>query len=301
MATKKFRCKICGYIHEGNSAPDVCPICKAPASEFEEVKETMAANDAAAAKKGGLFADKNSNAYIILYSTVMVVIVAVLLAVAALSLQKRQYENELNEKKNNILQSLNASGENFDQLVKAYVIDADGNKTEKPAAEVFNMMKSNKDLRNLYEQHTLVLFEATDGRVVIPLIGKGLWDDIWGYIALEKDLNTVSGIVMAHKGETPGLGAEIATPAHQAHYKGKKLFENGQFVSISLRKGGAKDPVHEVDAITGGTKTSDGVTTMLRDNLSEYVPFIEKALATTTAPVAAAEEVSNDQNVENNE
>lgn len=301
MATKKFRCKICGYIHEGNSAPDVCPICKAPASEFEEVKETMAANDAAAAKKGGLFADKNSNAYIILYSTVMVVIVAVLLAVAALSLQKRQYENELNEKKNNILQSLNASGENFDQLVKAYVIDADGNKTEKPAAEVFNMMKSNKDLRNLYEQHTLVLFEATDGRVVIPLIGKGLWDDIWGYIALEKDLNTVSGIVMAHKGETPGLGAEIATPAHQAHYKGKKLFENGQFVSISLRKGGAKDPVHEVDAITGGTKTSDGVTAMLRDNLSEYVPFIEKALATTTAPVAAAEEVSNDQNVENNE
>ena len=299
MATKKFRCKICGYVHEGDKAPDVCPVCKASASEFEEVIDP--ASTAETPKKRGLFADKNGNAYILLYSTVMVVIVAVLLAVASLSLQQRQYQNELNEKKNNILQSLNATGQDFDQLVKAYVIDADGNKTEKPAAEVFNMMKSNKDLRNLYAQHTLVLFEVNDGRVVIPLIGKGLWDDIWGYIALEKDLNTVSGIVMSHKGETPGLGAEIATQAHQALYKGKKLFENGQFVSIALRKGGAKDPVHEVDAITGGTKTSDGVTAMLHDNLSEYVPFIEKTLATAAAPIAAAEEVSNDQNVENNE
>ena len=77
------------------------------------------------------------------------------------------------------------------------------------------MMKTNKDLRADYERKTLILFEAADGRVIIPLIGKGLWDDIWGYIALEKDMNTVSGIVMAHKSETPGLGAEIATPAHR--------------------------------------------------------------------------------------
>ena len=139
---------------------------------------------------------------------------------------------------------------------------------------------------------------AADGRVVIPLIGKGLWDDIWGYIALEKDMNTVSGIVMAHKGETPGLGAEIATPAHQALYKGKTLFEKGDFVSITLRKGGAKDPAHEVDAVTGGTKTSDGVTAMLRDNLSEYLPFFEKA---RTAASAAGAEESNDQKVESNE
>lgn len=160
------------------------------------------------------------------------------------------------------------------------------------------MMKTNKDLRADYERKTLILFEAADGRVVIPLIGKGLWDDIWGYIALEKDMNTVSGIVMAHKGETPGLGAEIATPGHQALYKGKTLFEKGDFVSITLRKGGAKDPAHEVDAITGGTKTSDGVTMMLRDNLSEYLPFFEKA---RTAASAASAEESNDQKVESNE
>ena len=186
----------------------------------------------------------------------------------------------------------------IDAMVKAYVVDAAGNKTEKPAEEVFDMMKTNKDLRADYERKTLILFEATDGRVIIPLIGKGLWDDIWGYIALEKDMNTVSGIVMAHKSETPGLGAEIATPAHQALYRGKTLFEKGDFVSITLRKGGAKDPAHEVDAVTGGTKTSDGVTAMLRDNLSEYLPFFEKA---RTAASAAGAEESNDQKVESNE
>lgn len=295
MATKKFKCKVCGYIHEGDKAPDVCPVCKAPASQFEEVTEEKSGNGA---KKGGLFSNKNSNAYIIFYATVMVVIVAILLSLASLSLQQRQYDNELGEKKSNILQSLGTPDGDFDATVRAYVVDADGNKTERLAAEVFDMMKTNKDLRADYERKTLILFEATDGRVVIPLIGKGLWDDIWGYIALEGDMNTVSGIVMAHKGETPGLGAEIATPAHQALYKGKKLFENGDFVSISLRKGGAKDPAHEVDAITGGTKTSDGVTAMLRDNLSEYLPFFKKS---QTAASAAGAEVSNDQNVENNE
>lgn len=181
MATKKFKCKVCGYIHEGDAAPAKCPVCGAPASEFEEIVEAGAGD--AGAKKGGLFSDKNSNAYIILYSTVMVVIVAVLLSLAALSLQKRQYANELGEKKNNILQSLGVPDGDFDAMVKAYVVDAAGNKTEKPAEEVFDMMKTNKDLRADYERKTLILFEATDGRVIIPLIGKGLWDDIWGYRA----------------------------------------------------------------------------------------------------------------------
>ena len=134
MATKKFKCKVCGYIHEGDAAPAKCPVCGAPASEFEEIVEAGAGD--AGAKKGGLFSDKNSNAYIILYSTVMVVIVAVLLSLAALSLQKRQYANELGEKKNNILQSLGVPDGDFDAMVKAYVVDAAGNKTEKPAEEV---------------------------------------------------------------------------------------------------------------------------------------------------------------------
>ncbi|MEG2365707.1 MAG: NADH:ubiquinone reductase (Na(+)-transporting) subunit C, partial [Alistipes sp.] len=98
MATKKFKCKVCGYIHEGSSAPESCPVCKAPASEFVEVKS-------------GMFSDKNSNAYILMYSTVMVIIVAALLAVAAMALQTRQNANILNEKKEAILSSLSAVGE----------------------------------------------------------------------------------------------------------------------------------------------------------------------------------------------
>ena len=121
MATKKFKCTVCGYIHEGKAAPETCPVCAAPASVFVEIED---------AKKKGMLSDKNGNAYIIMYSTVMVVIVATLLAVAALSLQKRQYANELNEKKSSILSSLSAQGQNYDTFIDAYVVDARGEKVE---------------------------------------------------------------------------------------------------------------------------------------------------------------------------
>ena len=105
MATKKFKCNVCGYIHEGDAAPANCPVCGVPASEFTELKQ----------EKKGLFSDKNGNAYIIMYSTVMVVVVAVLLAVAALALKPRQDANDLNEKKQNILASLSAQDQSYDE------------------------------------------------------------------------------------------------------------------------------------------------------------------------------------------
>ncbi len=287
MATKKFRCNVCGYIHEGNAAPEICPVCKAPASEFTELVE-----------KKGLFCDKNSNAYIILYSTVMVVIVAALLAVAAMSLQKRQCANELNEKKQAILTSLSAEGENYDQYINAYVIDAQGNKIE--GEDVFTLLK---DLKTAFEEGKFPVFEAADGRVVIPVTGTGLWGPIWGYVALDKDLNTVVGTILDHKGETPGLGAEIATAKYQANFVGKKIFKGDEFVSITLRKGGAQDVEHEVDAISGGTKTSDGVTLMLANSLKNYLPWIEagRKASTSTPEAAASTDESNVENVENNE
>ena len=289
MATKKFKCTVCGYIHEGKAAPETCPVCAAPASAFVEIED---------AKKKGMLSDKNGNAYIIMYSTVMVVIVATLLAVAALSLQKRQYANELNEKKSSILSSLSAQNQDYDTFIDAYVVDARGEKVE--GQDVFELLK---DLPGAFDDGKFPVFEAKVGRVVIPVTGTGLWGPVWGYVALEKDMDTVSGIVMAHKGETPGLGAEIATPKFQAHFAGKKLFKSGEFVSVSLRKGGAKDPEHEVDGISGGTKTSDGVTAMLRDCLSAYLPYFESQhqAAAQSAPAAANEaassEVSNQQNV----
>lgn len=313
MATKKFRCNVCGYIHEGAAAPETCPVCAAPASEFTELKQG----------KKGLFADTNSNAYIIMYSTVMVVIVAALLAVASLSLQKRQYANELNEKKQAILQSLSAQDRNYDDYIHAYVLDADGNVAE--GEDVFTLLK---DLKGAFDAGKYPVFEAADGRVVLPVTGTGLWGPIWGYVALEKDMNTVAGVIMDHKGETPGLGAEIATAKYQSLFKGKKIFDGNEFVSVKLRKGGARDLQHEVDAISGGTKTSDGVTAMFYNSLENYLPLLNVKRGTQAVPQAPATdavitpepsaeaagihgaapggapeegEVSNDENVGNNE
>ena len=283
MATKKFKCNVCGYIHEGDAAPANCPVCGVPASEFTELKQ----------EKKGLFSDKNGNAYIIMYSTVMVVVVAVLLAVAALALKPRQDANDLNEKKQNILASLSAQDQSYDEYIDAYVVDKEGKRIE--GEDVFALLN---DLPGTFEAGKFPIFEAKDGRVVIPVTGMGLWGPVWGYVTLEKDMDTVAGIIMAHKGETPGLGAEIATPKYQANFVGKTIFEGDKFVSVKLRKGGAKDPAHEVDAISGGTKTSDGVTAMLYNSLENYLPLLEAKRAAEAVPAA---EVSNEENVENNE
>lgn len=287
MATKKFKCNVCGYIHEGDAAPATCPVCAAPASEFTEVTEP---------KKKGLLGDTNSNAYIVLYSTVMVVIVAVLLAVAALALKPRQDANDLNEKKRNILASLSAENESYDEFIDAYVVDKQGNRVD---GDVFALLN---DLPGAFAAGKFPIFESKDGRVVIPVTGMGLWGPVWGYVALEKDMNTIAGIIMAHKGETPGLGDEIATPKYQSKFVGKTIFEGNKFVSVTLRKGGAKDPAHEVDAISGGTKTSDGVSAMLYNSLKNYLPLLESKRQSEPEPApAATEEESNEENAESHE
>ena len=243
--------------------------------------------------------NKESNVYIIIYSTVMVVVVAVLLAVAAMSLKDRQDANILNEKKNAILASLSATDQNYDEFINAYAVNAEGEMIE--GEDVFVLLQ---DLKGSFEQGKYPVFEAQDGRVVLPITGSGLWGPIWGYIALESDMNTVSGIVLDHQGETPGLGAEIATAAHQAMYQGKQLFEGDEFVSITLKKGGASEGnTHEVDAITGGTKTSDGVSAMIKGSVENYLPLLGAKKGAAVAEEIATEETeeSNVQNVEENE
>ena len=216
----------------------------------------------------------NSNAYIIVYSVVMVVIVAVLLAVTSLSLQERQGENILNEKKQQIVKALGenpATAAYGDVVAEAVMLDKNGNKIEgKNDADIFNALG---DLTASFEAGEFPLFKAANGSVVIPVYGAGLWGPVWGYIALEPDMNTVKGIVMDHSGETPGLGAEITTDKVQSSFVGKTIFEGNDFVSVSMRKGGATNN-HEVDAISGGTKTCDGVNVMLKDGLQGYLPYI---------------------------
>ena len=157
------------------------------------------------------------------------------------------------------------------------------------------------DMKGAFEAGTYPIFKAANGRVVVPVYGSGLWGPIWGYLALEPDMNTVVGIVLDHSGETPGLGAEIATPKHQAQYVGKTIFEGEELVAITLRKGGAQNPAHEVDAISGGTKTSDGVSLMLLNSLNNYLPYLKAQIAAAAPAVeepAVAEEEAANVNIE---
>ena len=112
---------------------------------------------------------------------------------------------------------------------------------------------------------------------ILSVRGKGLWDEIWGNIALKSDANTIAGAAFDHKGETPGLGAEIKdNPAFAKEFEGTKIYEDGNFVSVKVRKGGAKNKAHEVDAISGATVTSNGVTEMLYRGIKYYQPYLEE-------------------------
>ena len=236
----------------------------------------------------------NSNTYIIIYSVIMVVIVAVLLSVAALGLAPRQQENMLNEKKTQIVKALGEDPATvaYDSVItKAVILDQTGAVVSEDVNEVFEALN---DLKGSFAANRFPLFVATSG-VVAPLYGAGLWGPIWGYIALDTDMNTVKGSVLDHSGETPGLGAEITTPKHQAMYVGKSVYENDQLVGITLKKGGAeKGNPHQVDAITGGTKTSDGVTAMISDCLNYYKPYFDAARAAATAEVEAESNTLNE-------
>ena len=284
---KKYKCSVCGYIHEGDTPPAKCPVCAMPAEKFELIEDNTKKNN-------GFLGGKDSNAYIIFYSVVMVVLVAVILALTSLSLQDRQNANIMNEKKDAITASMGEAVGSYDNLINAFAVDGDGNVIESVSADdALNMLF---DLPTAFAAGTYPVFENKEnGEIVIPLTGKGLWDDIWGYIALEGNMNTVKGVVFDHAGETPGLGAEIATPKYQAQFVGKEIFENGELVSISVVKGGAdENDIHGVDAISGGTKTGDGLEKMLRDCLSYYIPYFESKVANKETEVEPVNTESNE-------
>ena len=124
----------------------------------------------------------------------------------------------------------------------------------------------------------LYVFTKDDGKkyYILYARGKGLWDEIWGCVALEDDFNTIAGVSFDHKAETPGLGAEIKdNKAWVKQFTGKKIYDGDTFKSIYVRKGGAKDPVYEVDGISGATITGDGVAAMLKDYLVDYEPYLK--------------------------
>lgn len=197
----------------------------------------------------------NSNTYIILYSAVLVVIVAFVLAFVYQTLKPMQDANVALDKKKQILNSLNLRS--LDDAV-----------AEAKYKEVVKEMKT-ADSKTYYEC-------KVEGKTkyVFPLKGMGLWGGISGYIALDDDKNTVFGAYFNHESETAGLGAEIKDDqSWQEKFIGKKVFnDNGDIVLAVVKK--LEDKDHQVDAVTGATLTSNGVSDMLRDCLGQYKNFL---------------------------
>jgi Na+-transporting NADH:ubiquinone oxidoreductase subunit C len=144
----------------------------------------------------------------------------------------------------------------------------------------------NNELKKPVDEQRFPLYEASvEGKkyYIVPLRGAGLWNAIWGYIALEEDKNTIKGAVFDHLGETAGLGAEITQEWFQNRFLGEKVFDkDGNLVGINVSKTN-NDPKdldkddHEVDAISGATITGDGVTDMIKERLQHYLPYFKSA------------------------
>jgi len=213
----------------------------------------------------------------------MVVLVALLLSTTSLNLKPFQDKNVEVEKKQNILASINIESTAKDAvelyakyITSSFVVNNKGEKVE--GVDAFTVNVKN-ELSKPANDRLLPVFVGTlsDGTnaYVMPLQGKGLWGPIWGYISLKPDMNTVLGAVFDHSGETPGLGAEIATEGFQKPFADKQIFKDStEFVSIKVLKGGApENDVHGVDAISGGTLTSKGLEAMLDSCLIQYKTF----------------------------
>ena len=280
MATRKFKCKVCGYVHTGDSAPEKCPVCQVSGSEFEEIVEPSQA----APKKKGI--DTNSNVYTIVYASVMVIIVAFMLAFVSSSLKPMQDANVENDTKGQILTSLNLDIDGMDvsSVFAEKVQDMIWNGTELVPYEG----KFNSTYGSLIKEGELHVFVAsTDAgtKYVIPVTGRGLWGGLWGYVALNEDKQTIYGTYFYHESETAGLGSRIAERAFQNLFSNKPLFENGNNseIALSVVKSGSAQSEYEVNGITGATLTSNGVDAMIKNGLGAYITFISAGNAQNAA------------------
>ena len=232
--------------------------------------------------------NRDSNLYTFLFAALMVLVVASVLAFTASSLKDLQAENVRKEKMQNILSTIGievnreAAEEAYKQYITSeLVLKSDGSFDE--AVKAFDV-KLNTELKKPISEQRFPLYVAeveANTYYIIPLHGAGLWNAIWGYIALKEDKNTIQGAVFDHTGETAGLGAEITQQWFQDRFVDEKVFDNsGTLVGISVSKTN-NDPNdtdkedHEVDAISGATITGDGVSAMILERLQHYLPYFK--------------------------
>ena len=239
----------------------------------------------------------DSNVYTVLFATGMVLVVGTLLAFLASSLKDKIAENKRIEKQQNILYAMginendessvefvskNIVGEEFDKYITKQLVITGTTAVEDDKAYLIDLKKEQTLAKDKNYQRRLPLFVGNkDGKefYIVPVRGKGLWDAIWGYVALDNQL-IVQGVYFDHAGETPGLGSNIKERFFMDDFKGEHIMDDGLFKGISVSKSNA-DPKNldktdfEVDAIAGSTITGDGLAAMLKKDLKMYVPYLK--------------------------
>ncbi len=238
------------------------------------------------------------NSYTVFFAVIMVVIVGSILAGFASGLKPLVKANERFEKQQNILYALGVNaneGASDVEFISTDVVEAEFNKyitkqiviqgeeiTEDGEAYLIDLKKeANKAKDPNYERRLPLFIGEKDGKevFVIPVRGKGLWDAIWGFVAVDKAM-TIEGVYFDHKAETPGLGAEIKQRYFMDDFAGETFLNDGRFDGIAVAKGN-NDPKNEdktdneVDALAGATITGDGVTAMLKKDIRMYVPYFK--------------------------
>ena len=201
-----------------------------------------------------------TNRYMLLYSLGLAAVVALLLTIVATGLKERQQNNIRNEKMQQLLATIgiDAPRDGVQPIYNQYF------------KEELNVAQDGQEPLTLY----LYEKEGQSG-YVIPTTGNGLWGKVYANVALADDLNTITGITFSHDSETPGLGAEITSDAFCNQFIGKQILDNsGNVVSVAVVKHADPSDPHQVDAISGGTMTSNGVSAMLLDELKRYQDYI---------------------------
>jgi len=241
--------------------------------------------------------NKNSNTYQILYAAVMVLIVGTVLAFIYMALKPKQNENIANDTRKQIMSALHIATPSDDQVKETYekyiiqdlLVDMEGNIVDSAQNVAFDVdMKKNVKLAE--RQLPVMKCRLDDGSIkyVLPVYGAGLWGPIWGYIAMNDDGNTIYGANFSHEGETPGLGARIADQDFQDKFVDKHLFKEGEYKGVVVLKRGQKSTTgaEQIDALTGATITSRGVSDMLADCLAPYEAFLKRLQGNNEAPTA---------------
>jgi Na+-transporting NADH:ubiquinone oxidoreductase subunit C len=254
---------------------------------------------------------QESNGYIITFSIILTVVLGLLLSGTSQVLapiQKKAVELDTKKQILGAVMDPAALAEfkpeevltYYNNRISSMVVDIEGNEVETGqdgnpiVAENVNVAKNYKlapedRLYPVFMYHEEGNPEAIES-YILPVYGAGLWDEIWGFVALQTDVDTIEGVTFSHKGETPGLGARITSLDVQMRYQGKEIYdEEGNLQAVAMQKGEGKDysgEKHKVDGLSGATITAVGVNNMLRNYLNYYQAFLEKQKSGASTGVA---------------